>query len=188
MKLLLKKDVPSLGYVGDIVNVKIGYARNFLLPNRLATEPTQGNIRAIAKDKEEADKRRRAHLEGLIAIASAVNEAEVTIEAAANPDGHLYGSVGAREIAAALKEQGHQIEPGHIELRDPIRRLDSQTVMVRLGQEVTAEVKVWVVASGATMDVEDADDRDREYRDAETSDDQPEGREADNGYEEPQAS
>lgn len=184
MKLLLKKDVPSLGYVGDIVNVKIGYARNYLLPNRLAMEPTKGNIRAIAKDKEEADKRRRAHLESLKAIADAVNEAEVTIEAAANPDGHLYGSVGAREISAALREQGHQIEPGNVELRDPIRRLDSQTVMIRLGHDVTAEVKVWVVASGASVD-EDEEDRDREDRGEQQAQ---AGMEADDGGEESQAS
>ena len=148
MKLLLKKDIPTLGIVGDIINVSPGYARNYLLPNDLAMAPTESNMRAIAKERAAAEERRRKALEELRGRAEKLAHVEVTIAAAANPDGHLYGSVTARDIAEALREQGHEVDVAHVRLSDPIKQLDNVTVPVVLAESIKAEVKVWVVQIG----------------------------------------
>jgi large subunit ribosomal protein L9 len=155
MKLLLKKDIPKLGIVGDIVDVSAGYARNYLIPRNLAAEPTDANIRAIAKERAAAEERRRLEHEALKSAAERLADVEVTIAAAANPDGHLYGSVGPREIASALQELGHDVNAAHVQLSEPIKHLDNLQVNVVLAEGVHAQVKVWVVRSGATEEAEE---------------------------------
>jgi large subunit ribosomal protein L9 len=154
MKLLLKKDIPKLGIVGDIVDVSAGYGRNYLIPKNLATEPTASNIKAVAKERALAEERRRQAMEALRATAEKLAQVEVTIAAAANPDGTLYGSVGARDVAAALREQGHEIEYRQVHLPEPIKRLDNVLVDVMLADTIEAQVKVWVVRSGESEPVE----------------------------------
>ncbi len=163
MKLLLKKDLPNLGIVGDIVDVSAGYARNYLIPKGLATEPTDGNIRAIAKERTAAEERRRAALEALQSEAERLAKVEVTIAAAATEDGHLYGSVGAKEIVAALAELGHVLEPSNVKLTHPIKQLDNVMVDVVLADSIATQVKVWIVRSGesATQDGEEPESSDR---------------------------
>ena len=146
MKLLLKKDIQRLGIVGDVVEVSDGYARNYLLPQRLATEPTEVNIRALAGERKQAEERRRSLRESQMVLAETLRSVEVTIAAAANEDGVLYGSVGPREIAAALRDEGHVIDASAVNLYTPIRQLDNVSVEVKLADDITAEVKVWVVA------------------------------------------
>jgi large subunit ribosomal protein L9 len=150
MKLLLTKDVPRLGIVGDVVDVAPGFARNYLLPNRLATQPTEANMRALAEERAKAEERRRLAREELRARAEKLADVEVTIAAPANQEGVLYGSVGPREIAAALREEGHDVESSQVDLRTPIRHLDNVLVDVVLAEEIATKVKVWVVRSGAT--------------------------------------
>jgi len=150
MKLLLKKDVSQLGYVGDVVEVSDGYARNYLLPQGLATEPTDSNMRALAEERKQAEERRRLLRDGQLAVAEKLREVEVTIASAANQDGVLYGSVGRREIAAALRDEGFTIEPTAILLTTPIRHLDNVAVEVKLADDIRAEIKVWVVRSKAS--------------------------------------
>jgi large subunit ribosomal protein L9 len=145
MKLLLRKDIPSLGLVGDIVEVSDGYARNHLLPQRLGVEPTKANLRAIEEDKKHAEAERAARRVALEAAAMKLHQVEVTISAAANAEGHLYGSVGPREIAAALRNEGHEVEAGQVRMVTPLRKLDTAIVKVEFTPEITAEVKVWVV-------------------------------------------
>ena len=163
MELLLKKDVAHLGIVGDVVNVSPGYARNYLLPHDIATEATAANIRGLAEERQKAEERRRLAHDVLVQAAERIRDIEVTIAAAANDEGVLYGSVGPREIAAALRDEGHTVEASHIDLHEPIRRLDNIVVRVRFADDVTSEVKVWVVRSQATpgrSDVEeDGDER-----------------------------
>ncbi len=156
MKLLLKKDVSTLGIVGDVVNVSDGYARNYLLPQGLATEPTDANMRALADERKQAEERRRLQREAQMALAGRLNEAEVTIAAAANEDGVLYGSVGRREIAAALRDEGFEIDPTSVMLHTPLRRLDNVAVEINLSDGIKAEIKVWVVRSKASAE-EDGD-------------------------------
>lgn len=166
MKLLLKKDVPRLGIVGDVVQVSAGYARNYLLPMNLATEPTAANMKKLAAARAEAEERRRQMRLQLESVASKLADVEVTIEAAANEDGVLYGSVGPREVAAALRDVGHEVAAAQVHLRDPIKHLDSVVVDVVLAEDLTTKVKVWVVRSKAEMD--EGDEEGREAEDSDT--------------------
>lgn len=160
MKLLLTKDIARVGIVGDVVDVSPGYARNYLLPQRLATAATAANMRALAEERKRAEERRRQAHEAMARAAERLRDVEVTIAAAANEEGVLYGSVGPREIAAALRDEGHDVETGAIQLHEPIRRLDKVEVVVRFTDDITTEVKVWVVRSQATpgADDEEVDD------------------------------
>ena len=161
MELLLKRDVPHVGIVGDVVHVKPGYARNYLLPQDIATQATEANIRGLAEERLKAEERRRLAHDALVQAAERLRDIEVTITAAANDEGVLYGSVGAREVAAALRDEGHTIDASNIDLHEPIRRLDNITVVVRFGDDITTEVKVWVVRSQATPEhAEDAEEGD----------------------------
>ncbi len=154
MKLLLTRDVPKLGIVGDIVEVSRGYARNYLLPQRLATEPSDANMKALAEERAKSEERRRQQREQLKATADQLADVEVTIEAAANEEGHLYGSVGPREISAALRELGHSVAADQVRVREPIKRLDNVMVDVVLAEDLHAAVKVWVVRSKALLESE----------------------------------
>lgn len=173
MKLLLRRDIPKVGLAGDVVDVTEGYARNYLLPQHLAVLPTQANMKAIEEDKRRAQEERRLRRAQLEEQASKMREVEVTIAAACNEEGHLYGSVGPREISAALRDEGHQIEPKQVQLFEPIRRLDTVTVPVVFADDLRVEVKVWVVRETAADEAEEEAgrqeqqrDRDRERREA----------------------
>jgi len=160
MKLLLKKDIAKLGIVGDVVNVSPGYARNYLLPQHLATQPTAANMRALAEERAKAEERRRLRREHLSQVAEKLADVEVTIEAAANEEGVLYGSVGPREVAAALRDEGHDISTESVRMHDTIKRLDNVVVDVVLADEIEATVKVWVVRSKGS-DTDDVDTLDQ---------------------------
>jgi large subunit ribosomal protein L9 len=155
MKLLLRRDIPKLGLVGDVVEVSDGYARNYLIPHRLALEPTEANMKAIEEDKKRAEAERKAQRQALEAAVARLANVEVMIHAAANPEGHLYGSVGPREIAAALRDEGHQVEASNVELHESIRQLGTRTVPVVFADDLRAEVKVWVVQEKAAGDLEE---------------------------------
>ncbi|MBN1341175.1 MAG: 50S ribosomal protein L9 [Phycisphaerae bacterium] len=158
-KLLLRKDIPKLGHVGDVVEVSDGYARNYLVPHHLAVEPTSANLKAIEDEKKAAAAKRLEVRKQLEARGEALTGVEVTIAAAANEEGHLYGSVGPREIAAALRDEGHAIESAQVSMHDPIRQLDSVMVPVVLAEDLKVEVKVWVVRERASeqLDEEEGD-------------------------------
>ncbi len=145
MKVLLRRNVSKLGIIGEVVDVKPGYARNYLVPQGLAIQPTAGNLKRVEAEKaaylaELAEQRKE-----LEAQAKLVDGKEVTIQARANEEGHLYGSVGPAQITAALAEQNVFIEQNNIRLDEPIRQLDKYEVTVDFGEEVTATVAVWVV-------------------------------------------
>lgn len=145
MKLLLRKNIGKLGIVGDIVDVAEGYGRNYLLPQGLATAPTDANIRALAEARKAAEAEQAVRRAELAAASERLHSTEVTIRARANEDGVLYGSVGRREIAEALNAEGHEVTPEHVDLKEPIRHLDNVVVPVKLSEDLMAEVKVWVV-------------------------------------------
>lgn len=171
MKLLLKKDISTLGIVGDVVNVSPGYARNYLLPHNLATQPTEANMKALAEERAKAEERRRLRIEKLSQTAEKLADVEVTIEAAANEEGVLYGSVGPREVAAALRDEGHEVSAEQVRMHETIKRLDNVVVDVVLADSIDATVKVWVVRSKASI-AEDEESEDRtEGREADVDDD-----------------
>jgi large subunit ribosomal protein L9 len=150
MKILLRKNIVRLGIVGDVVDVTSGYARNYLFPQGLAIEPTESNIRTLAGARKIAERELSERRALLKRLAERIEGAEVTIEALANEEGHLYGSVGVREVLAALAEQGYELEPESIVLPQPIRQLDSRTVEVHLDDDARASIKVWVVRPRGT--------------------------------------
>ena len=167
MRLLLLKDIRKLGNLGDIVEVKAGYARNYLIPQRMATDPTEENIKAIEQAKKHAAAERAARLKVFTDLAEKMTDVQVTIEAAANPEGTLYGSVGRKEIADALHALGFAVRPEHIELEPPIRTLDNRTVTVRFTDELSTDVKVWVVKEGGAEHAEHAEEPGAAVPDAE---------------------
>jgi len=134
-----------LGVIGDVVEVRVGYARNFLLPKRLAVEPTDGNLKRVEQERVERDKLAKQRLETLKGIASRLAGTSVTIRAKANELGHLFGSVNEAHIAEALVAEGFQVEATQVALAAPIRTLDKFRVPIRLAEGVEAEVDVWVV-------------------------------------------
>lgn len=145
MKVLLRRNVSKLGKIGELVEVKTGYARNFLLPQRLAVEPTKSNVKAVESEKaaylaEMA--KRKAEFE---ARAAAIADKQITISARANEEGQLYGSVGPAQIVAALASDGVFIEEENIELDTAIRHLDKYDVAVVFSDEVKTTVHVWIV-------------------------------------------
>ena len=145
MKLLLRKNVRKLGVIGDVVEVNPGYARNCLIPQGLATQPTKANLQKVEQDKAlylEELARQRSDLE---ARASLLNGKEITISARANEEGHLYGSIGPAQIAAAMAEAEFFVDAEHIVLDEPIRRLDKYEVELRFAEDVKAAISVWVV-------------------------------------------
>ncbi len=166
MDLLLTKDVRKLGHVGDVVNVKAGYARNYLLPQGLATWPTEDNLKAIESEKVAAAQRRAAEMRRFNEIAEKLVGESVTIEANANEEGTLYGSVGKPEIVAALREKGHPVSAEHVVLAHPIRSLDNVTVKLEFHDDVTVDVKVWVVREGALPNAESDEDENDDDGDA----------------------
>jgi len=148
-EVLLIDDISSLGQRGDIVRVKPGYARNYLLPHGLATTATEQNKRMVARHRQKLEHLEAGRIRDLQKVADAVSNYSATIEANATSDNALYGSVVARDISDALKSGGHNVEPEHVRLDGPIKELGMYTVKLSLHEKVNTEVKVWVVPSAA---------------------------------------
>ncbi len=148
MRLLLLQDVRKLGHLGDVVDVSAGYGRNFLLPQRLATEPTEENIKAIEDRRKAAAAERAVRNKKFADLVEQLKDVSITIEAAANPEGTLYGAVHQAQIAEALKAQGYPIAAEHVMLDAPIRTRDNRMVRLEFTDEIATEVKVWVVREG----------------------------------------
>jgi len=145
IELLLADDVLSLGKRGEVVKVRPGYARNYLLPNGFATLATEANKRRVQKHQENIEQLERDRLAQLKARAEAVGKYSVTLEANANEEGHLYGSIMGPDISKALKTAGYQIESDDVRLDGPLKELGMYTVKIHLHSEAQTEVKVWVV-------------------------------------------
>jgi len=139
------QSVEHLGKQGDVVEVKRGYAVNYLIPQGLATLATEHHQRMVEKHRARLLEIQAARLAGLRALADTLSRQSVTIEANANEEGHLYGSVGAPEIVTALKRNNVTITADQVRLQGPLKELGLYTVKIHLGQEVDAELKVWVV-------------------------------------------
>ena len=145
MQLVLTEDVANLGKQGDVVEVKPGFGRNYLLPNGLATVPTAHNLRLLDRYKLRVKEAREARIADLKNMAEQIQRLTLTIEANANEEGHLYGSVGAPEIVKALKAQNLVVESEMVRLEGPIRECALYAVKIHLGYEIDSEVKVLVV-------------------------------------------
>ena len=147
MKVILADDVRGLGHRGETVTVKPGYARNFLFPQGVAYEATQANVRRLSEEKKKYDEKMLREKVVASEAASKVEGLSVTIAKKAGEEGHLYGSVTASEIADALAAKSIEVDRRRIELAEPIRRVGSHTVHVRLHKDVVATLTVEVQAT-----------------------------------------
>lgn len=145
MKLILKEDVKNLGKMGDIVNVAEGYARNFLLPKKLAVEALTENIKALEHQKKTIQEKAKKVKNASQDLAGKISSLTISIKAKAGEEEKLFGSITSMDIAAALKNEGIDIDKKKISLEEPIKRLGSYAVSIKIHPEITAQLNISVV-------------------------------------------
>jgi large subunit ribosomal protein L9 len=145
MQLLLKQNVEHLGRTGDLVEVKSGYARNYLLPRGLAVAVTKSNVAEIERVRAKALLEEQQRVATLKEMAAKMADVSVTIEGRANEEGHLFGSVGPMQIAAALRDKGLAIDERQVRLQHPLKEIGVFDVVIHLHADIEPTVKVWVV-------------------------------------------
>ncbi|HYC63079.1 MAG TPA: 50S ribosomal protein L9 [Thermoanaerobaculia bacterium] len=148
MKVILTEEIRGLGTRGDVVTVKDGYARNFLLPKNLAREASAGNLKQIEHERRKWALLASQEKDAAQKAADKVKGVKITIEKRVGEHGHLFGSVTANEIADGLMAKGIEVDKRRIELDQPIKNLGVHDVDVRLHRDVTAKIQVEVVALG----------------------------------------
>lgn len=146
VELLLVENVDNLGIVGDVVKVKPGYARNYLLPHGLATVPTPEAVEALAERRREVEAELAALREARSTLIEKLTDYELTIERSANDQGILFGGVSQHDIAEALQAQGFEVEDRYVRLGDKIERLDSYIIPIVIDKDLKTEIKLWVVS------------------------------------------
>ncbi len=146
MKIILTVDVDYLGKAGDIVTVKEGYARNYLLPRQMAKQATKNNIAAIEAEVERAKTREAKKRANLEALAARLNKLTLKFTLKAGEEGRLFGSVTSQMVADAIVSKGYPINKKEVEITDPINHVGSHYVNVKLGHGFTGRVKVKVAA------------------------------------------
>jgi large subunit ribosomal protein L9 len=157
MKVLLCDDVENLGWLGDVVEVKPGYARNYLLPCGLAKVPTEANMKALADEKGRRANERKQARTRLEAVAKAVEGAEAVVAAKANEQGHLFGSVSERDIGKNLREQGFDVSDAMVQLGEHIKEVGTHEVTLRVAADLQATISVVVVSQDETVESVDKD-------------------------------
>jgi len=146
MKVLLVNDVKTLGWLGDVVEVSEGYARNYLLPQGFSVPVTEANLKSLAKEKAKRAEQRMHERKRLEQAAAEVDGAEAVVAARANEQGVLFGSVSASQIAANLREQGFDVADDVVQLLAHVKQVGSHSIMLKFGEDLTAQVTVVVVA------------------------------------------
>lgn len=146
MQLVLCEDVQHLGKQGEVVEVKAGYGRNYLVPRGLAVIPSDHNLRLLERHKVRVQQAREARIADLRALAEQIQKIPgITIESNANEDGHLYGSVAAPEITRGLRAKGLMVEADMLRLEGPVKEVGLYAIKLNLGYDIETEVKVAVV-------------------------------------------
>jgi large subunit ribosomal protein L9 len=145
IEVILREDIKTLGRAGEMVRVKPGYARNYLLPQGLAYEATEGNKKRIAAETRVRTAKNQAERDQAEREAATLRDVTVSLTRKAGEEGKLFGSITSQDIADALSEQGHTVDRRRIELEHPIKTTGAHTVTLRLHPEVHAEVRVSVV-------------------------------------------
>ena len=145
MKVILLEDVKSLGKKGEIVNVNDGYARNFILPKKLGMEATGKNLNDLKLKKAHQDKLSQEQYEAAAALKSEIEAVQITLAIKTGEGGRAFGSIAAKEIAEAVKDQmGYDIDKKKVQLKETLKTLGTHTVLVKLHPKVTADLKVVV--------------------------------------------
>ncbi len=147
VQVILSEDVPNLGHPGDVVKVRAGYARNYLLPRQLAVEANPRNLREFEHQKRLAMLKREALKAQAVGLKEKLEALELTLGARTGEEGKLFGSVTNIDLERALRERGFEIDRRRILLAEPVKQLGSYTVAVRLQPEVEATIKFTVTAA-----------------------------------------
>jgi large subunit ribosomal protein L9 len=145
MEVVLKKDFDNLGKALDVVSVKDGYARNFLIPQGIAVVASEGNKKTVAESKKLSEKREEKKLKEARQLAKKIEGVPCTIPVKVGEEDKLFGSVTTQEIADFLTKEGIETEKRNIELEEPIKQLGVYSVKINLYKDVSAKLKVWVV-------------------------------------------
>jgi large subunit ribosomal protein L9 len=145
MEVILRQAIENLGNPGDVVTVKPGYARNYLLPRGLAYEATPGNLKRIAAERQRLEAAENNRRDAATELAKRIEEVSLTFSARVGEEGKLFGSITATDIAHQLEAQGVQVEKRQIDLHEPIKTLGVFRIPIRLHADVRPEVRVWVI-------------------------------------------
>jgi large subunit ribosomal protein L9 len=145
MEVVLMKDYENLGKALDVVSVKNGYARNFLIPQGIAVSATEGNKKRVAEAKHNAEIREEKKIKESRELAVKIEQIPCTIPVKVGEDDKIFGSVSSQEIADFLKKEGFVIEKRQVDLKEPIKQLGVYTVTINLYRTVSSQLKVWVV-------------------------------------------
>jgi large subunit ribosomal protein L9 len=145
MDVILRHAVENLGKPGDVVKVKNGYARNYLLPHNLAYEATPGNLKRIQQERARLEAAEGQRRDAAQEIATKLEQVSLTFSARVGEEGKLFGSVTAADITQQLEQQGFHLEKRQIDLHEPIKSLGVYRVPVRLHADVKPEIRVWVI-------------------------------------------
>jgi len=160
MEVILKEDVNKLGHRGDVVTVKDGYGRNFLLPGKLAMEATPANKAVIEQMKISAIRKSASEKDGAVELGAKLNEVVLNFERKSGENNHLFGSVTSQDIAHELEAQGYKIDRRKIHLEEPLKTVGEFHVPVKLHREVTAHVQVNVKSDAPEQTTDDAQKED----------------------------
>ena len=144
MQIILQEDVEKLGNRGDVVTVKPGYARNFLLPHKLAIEATPGNMKALERIRGALSKKTATELDAAKKQAKLLSGVSLKFTRKTGENDQMFGSVTTADIADGLKAQGFEVDKRQIQLKDPVKALGEYPVTVKVFRDVTAEIKVLV--------------------------------------------
>jgi len=169
-KILLREDIDNLGGRGEIVKVKAGYARNFLLPQGIATLASKGNVKQIELERSALLKKAATEKSTADAQAEQMKDIVLTFERKAGEGGTLFGSVTTMDIADALKAKGYEIDRRKINLKDTIKETGDYTANVKLHREVTLEIPVTVTAEGGMVEAKPKKSAKTEAEETETTD------------------
>jgi large subunit ribosomal protein L9 len=144
MQIILQEDIDKLGHRGDIVTVKPGYARNFLLPRKLAIEATTGNMKALERIRGALAKKTATELEAAQKQAALLNGVSLAFKRKTGENDQMFGSVTSADVAEGLAAQGFKIEKRQVQIADPLKALGEYAVTIKVFRDVTAEVKIHV--------------------------------------------
>lgn len=145
MKVILRKDIETLGNIGDIVDVKEGYARNFLIPRKIAYTALSGNLKALEDEKKSIARKSKKELNAAEKVSTDLEKVSVTIPVQVGEEDKIFGSVTTQMIADALKEKDFDIDKRKIEIEESIKTLGIYNVNIKLHSNINASIKVWVV-------------------------------------------
>jgi large subunit ribosomal protein L9 len=145
MKVILRENIETLGQIGDVIEVKNGFARNYLIPRKFAYAAVEGNIRALEEEKKRLAKKKQQEINAAEHLAVELEKVSVTIPVQVGEEDKIFGTVTTQMIADALKEKGHDIDKRKFEIEEPIKSLGIYGINIKLHQNVSVKIKVWVV-------------------------------------------